>query len=75
MEILSWTINILAVVGWLTNIKHRKQAMYVFTVSTVLSIVYFAATAQWPWLARSMFYLVIDVVTLWHIFKKEKTVS
>lgn len=75
MEILSLVINGLSIAGWAINIKHRRQAMYVFTVSTVLSIIYFTATAQWPWLARSVFYLVIDIVTLWHISREEKTVK
>jgi len=71
METLSWIINGLAVIGWLTNIKHRKQAMLVFTVATILSIVYFTTTAQTSFLLRSIFYLGIDVVTLWNIFTEE----
>ena len=71
MKELSWIINTIAIIGWVTNIKHRKQAMCIFTVATVLSIVYFAATAQTPFLLRSIFYLGIDVVTLWHIYKGE----
>lgn len=72
MEYISWTANILAVIGWLVNIKHRKQAMLIFTVATVLSIIYFAATKQNPFLYRFILYLGIDVVTLWHIFRNEK---
>ena len=75
MTALSWVINTLAIIGWLVNVKRRKQAMYIFTVATLLSIVYFATTQQWPFLTRSLFYLVIDVVTLWHIFKKERGVT
>ena len=72
-EIVSWAINVIAVIGWVVNIKHRKQAMLIFTVSTVLSIGYFAATWQVAFLLRSVFYLFVDIVTLWHIFKLEKS--
>ena len=72
MQILSWIINILTVIGWCVNIKRRKQAMMVFTVATMLSIVYFSVTTQWPFLLRALFFLVIDVVTLYRIFKFEE---
>jgi hypothetical protein len=72
MEILSWTINIGAALCWIVNIKYRKQAMIGFTITTLLTIWYFAATGQLPFLLRAVFYLGIDVVTLWHIVKKEK---
>ena len=42
-----------------------------FTGVTILSIWYFAETSQLPFLLRSIFYLCIDVVTLWTITKKE----
>jgi len=71
MEYVSWAANILAVVGWTVNIKHRKSAMMIFTVATILSIVYFGATRQTPFFLRSLFYLVIDGVTLWHIVRNE----
>ena len=71
MNTLSWFVTIIAIVGWVVNIKHRKYAMMIFTVSTVLSIVYFAITKQMPFVFRSLFYLVIDIVTLYRIFKYE----
>jgi hypothetical protein len=67
MEILSWAANILAITGWVVNIKRRKQAMMIFTVATMLSVVYFWHTRQWAFLARMAIYLVIDMATLWHI--------
>jgi hypothetical protein len=72
MELLSWTANILAVAGWLVNIKHRKQAMMIFTAATVLSIAYFWNTHQWAFLVRMLIYLVIDIVTLWHIAREPR---
>lgn len=71
MEVLSWLINILAVIGWIVNIKNRKRAMIVFALATILSLVYFSVTAQIPFLLRSIFYFGIDLVTLWHIAKRE----
>jgi len=68
---LSWAVNIGAVIGWLVNIKWRKRAMVIFTVTTLLSVVYFALTEQTPFLLRSLFYLGIDVVTLWNIHRNE----
>lgn len=70
MEILSWVTNGLAVCGWVVNIKYRKYAMPIFTVATILSILYFWSTKQLPFLYRSIFYLVIDVLTLVDIAKK-----
>ena len=57
-------------VGWLVNIKFRWYAMWIFTVSTVLSIFYFAITSQIPFFTRSVVYLGIDIATLWHINKE-----
>ena len=73
MEVISWIANVLAVVGWLVNIKYRKQAMMIFTVATVLSLVYFWNSHQMPFVYRFLLYLVIDVVTLWQIYKLERT--
>lgn len=74
MDTLSWIINVLPIIGWFLNInvKYRLYAMVIFTVATILAIVYFAITWQVPFLLRHIFYLVIDIVTLWHIIKKEK---
>lgn len=75
MELISWSANILAVIGWVVNIKYRKHAMIVFTVATVLSIVYFVSTKQMPFLYRFVLYLIIDVVTLWNIFREERLLT
>jgi hypothetical protein len=71
MTALSWIINGLSLLAWGVNIKWRKQAMIIFTVTTVLSIGYFWATWQLPFLLRSVAYLAIDAATLYHIIKKE----
>jgi hypothetical protein len=71
MDILSWIINIGAIIGWVVNIKARKYAMIIFAATTILSIVYFGVTAQVPFFARSIFYLVIDIATLIHIKNHE----
>lgn len=71
MEALSWIINIFSTVGWIVQIKRRKQAMIIFTLATILSIVYFWITWQLPFLLRSFLYLGIDIVTLWEIQKAE----
>jgi hypothetical protein len=74
LDLVSWIINGGALIGWCVNIKHRKQAMIIFTCTTLLSIIYFALTKQTPFLLRSGFYLVIDIATLYHI-KKEQGVN
>jgi Ca2+/Na+ antiporter len=71
MQTLSWFINIGAAICWMINIKHRKLAMMGFTIVTLASIWYFIATRQTPFILRAVFYLCIDVITLWHIFKEE----
>jgi hypothetical protein len=71
MEFLSWIVNIGAALCWVVNIKRRRLAMVGFTVITLFSIWYFAATDQLPFLLRAIFYLYVDVATLWHIAKKE----
>ena len=71
MNVLSWIINAGALCGWVVQIKHRKSAFYIFTTTTVLSIAYFSITGQIPFLLRSIFYLGIDIATLWQIFKTE----
>jgi hypothetical protein len=70
LDFLSWMINILSMAGWFINIKYRRWAMWIFTVSTVLSIGYFWATWQVPFLARSVVYLFIDIATLWNIYRE-----
>ena len=71
MEILSWITNILAIIGWIVNIRYRKYAMLIFTVGTLLSIIYFWNTDQLPFLYRFIIYFVIDIVTIWHILFRE----
>lgn len=71
METVSWIINMLAVAAWIINIRNRKWAMILFTLTTILAIGYFGITAQVPFLLRSVFYLFIDIATLWHIAKRE----
>lgn len=71
MDMLGWFINIGSVIGWLVNIKARRYAMIIFTITTIASIVYFYFTGQIPFLARSIFYFGIDIVTLLHIKKHE----
>jgi len=67
MDALGWVINIGASLCWVINIKHRKWAMIGFTCMTLLSIWYFAATKQTPFLLRAIFYLCIDIATLRNI--------
>lgn len=69
---ISWIANTLAVIGWLVNIKYRKQAMIIFTVATILSLVYFWDSHQMPFVYRFLLYLGIDIVTLCQIFRSEK---
>lgn len=71
LEIASWIANILAVVGWLINIRWRKRAMIIFTVATLISIVYFGLSGQTPFFIRHVIYLAIDVATLVHICRHE----
>jgi len=53
LQIMSWVINILAAAAWLVNIKNRKKAMIIFTVTTLLAIIYFYTTRQVPFLCEA----------------------
>lgn len=68
-EMISWLANILAVIGWVINIKYRKYAMIVFTFATILSLIYFYSTNQTPFIYRFIIYLLIDFLTLLDVFK------
>ena len=71
IDLLSWIVNIGALIAWILNIKYRKYAMILFIFITILSIFYFFVTQQTPFLLRSVLYLFIDISTLYHIYKYE----
>jgi hypothetical protein len=69
LVIFEWTINIIAMIGWTVNIKYRLYSMYIFTVASILSIIYFSYTGQLAFLFRSIFYVIVDILAIRKILK------